>query len=184
MTEVVRVAGYSRVETPCQSNPNLFYSDSDRDKQEAKKICGTCSVRGRCLNQAKEDGEKFGIWGGEDFSGSKGPGPDICFKGIHRLPKERTNNKCKECEKENKKIYHAKPHVKELRRASNQRKSAKRNNRIGGTCRSGQHVLTPANTDRRSDGAIMCLDCYQGPRIKKFRTDKGVRDGYGFGTSQ
>jgi hypothetical protein len=184
MTEVVRVAGYSRVETPCQRNPDLFFADSDRGKQEAKKICATCGVRDRCFNQAKEDGEKFGVWGGVDFSKEEVKDPNKCQKGLHRLPKDRVNNRCERCAKDYKKAYNAQPHVKAAREESNRKRSRARKNRLGGTCHSGQHVLTKANTDTRSDGALMCLDCYQSPRIVRFRNDKGVRDGYGFGTSQ
>lgn len=184
MSDVVRVAGFTRVSTPCQSDPDIFYSDKEKDKTKAKEMCSGCSVKSRCFRQATEENEKFGIWGGVEFNNPKALGPEMCFNGVHRLPKERTNNKCSECAKENKKLYHARPEVKEARRISSKNRSSQRNNRIGGLCRSKQHVLTPANTDRRSDGALMCLDCYQSPRIKRFRSDKGVRDGYGFGTSQ
>lgn len=184
MSEVVRVAGYSRVETPCQSKPDLFYADTDRGKQEAKKICGTCGVRDRCFNQAREDGEKFGIWGGVDFSQEEVKDPDKCQKGLHRLPKNRQNNRCHRCAKEYKKAYNAQPRVRIMREQSNRKASREKKNKLGGTCRSGNHVLTKANTDTRSDGALMCLECAQGKQRVRFRNDKGVRDGYGFGTSE
>lgn len=184
MSEVVRVAGYSRVETPCQSDPNLFYADSDRSKQEAKKMCGTCGVRDRCFNQAKEDNESFGIWGGVDFSKPFVRDPNKCQKGLHQLPKNRENNRCDRCAKAYKKQYNAQPRVKTMREESNRKASREKKNKLGATCRSGNHVLTSANSEKRSDGALMCLECSQGKQRVRFRNDKGVRDGYGFGTSQ
>jgi hypothetical protein len=184
MSDVVRVAGYSRVETPCQSNPNLFFSDADRGRQEAKKICGTCPVRARCFDQAREDGEKFGVWGGVDFSKEEVKNPDKCQKGIHRLPKVRDNNKCKKCAQEYKKEYNSKPEIARARKESNRQRSRDKKNALGQPCRSGQHILTNVNSERRSDGALMCLECVQSPRIRRFRNDKGVRDGHGFSHSK
>lgn len=33
-------------------------------EQRAKAVCASCVVRDRCLEQALDGGERFGIWGG------------------------------------------------------------------------------------------------------------------------
>jgi hypothetical protein len=189
MDEVMKVAGFSRVETPCQIDPDLFYSEIGRDKLKAKSICGTCDVRDRCFNQAKDAQERFGIWGGVDFSVEETRDPNKCRKQIHRLPRDRTNNRCEKCAKEYKKAYNARPDVAAARLESNRKGSLAKKNRIGGHCRSGKHLLTKENTELKIDGrspngTLSCLQCLQGPQKVRFRNDKGVRDGYGFGTSQ
>ena len=36
----------------------------DARERRAKAVCASCGVRDRCLEQALERGERFGIWGG------------------------------------------------------------------------------------------------------------------------
>ena len=44
----------------------LFYPDDDDMGTElaAKAVCAECPVRGQCLEQALDDREKLGVWGG------------------------------------------------------------------------------------------------------------------------
>lgn len=46
--------------------PETFFPDkgSSADAQEAKAICGSCSVRNACLEWAMTFPEEYGIWGG------------------------------------------------------------------------------------------------------------------------
>jgi len=47
-----------------QTDPEAFFPEKGGSTREAKKICGTCEVRSRCLDYALENDERFGIWGG------------------------------------------------------------------------------------------------------------------------
>ena len=51
-------------------DPELWF-DTDRDSYErsqAIRICGTCEVKAQCLRVARKRRERFGIWGGVDFT--------------------------------------------------------------------------------------------------------------------
>jgi WhiB family redox-sensing transcriptional regulator len=43
--------------------PEKRSAKSARELQ-AKSVCASCMVRDRCLDQALEHGERYGIWGG------------------------------------------------------------------------------------------------------------------------
>lgn len=45
----------------------LFFSEQLDDIARAKAICAGCPVRERCLEQALERREPWGVWGGELF---------------------------------------------------------------------------------------------------------------------
>ena len=47
-----------------QTDPEAFFPEKGGSTREAKKICGGCEVRNRCLEYALENDERFGIWGG------------------------------------------------------------------------------------------------------------------------
>jgi WhiB family transcriptional regulator, redox-sensing transcriptional regulator len=47
-----------------QTDPEAFFPEKGGSTREAKKICGSCEVRNRCLEYALENDERFGIWGG------------------------------------------------------------------------------------------------------------------------
>jgi len=56
-------------EVPCQSAPDLFFADTTDGAARAfhghaKTMCGTCPVRGLCLEYAVEAREEYGVWGG------------------------------------------------------------------------------------------------------------------------
>jgi WhiB family redox-sensing transcriptional regulator len=47
-----------------QTDPEAFFPEKGGSTRDAKKICGSCEVRSRCLEYALENDERFGIWGG------------------------------------------------------------------------------------------------------------------------
>ncbi len=47
-----------------QTDPEAFFPEKGGSTRDAKKICGTCEVRGECLDYALQNDERFGIWGG------------------------------------------------------------------------------------------------------------------------
>lgn len=49
-----------------QNLKDLFFSQSDSDRNEAKGICASCPVRKECLQWALEHKQLWGIWGGRD----------------------------------------------------------------------------------------------------------------------
>jgi WhiB family transcriptional regulator, redox-sensing transcriptional regulator len=46
------------------ADPELFFLGPGQNPDEAKAICGGCTVRRRCLSWALETRTEFGIWGG------------------------------------------------------------------------------------------------------------------------
>ena len=54
-----------RSKAACQGlDPDIFYPLDEEDTDEAKAVCGTCTVRESCLEHALGYREKEGIWGG------------------------------------------------------------------------------------------------------------------------
>ncbi|WP_073918170.1 WhiB family transcriptional regulator [Streptomyces sp. CB02009] len=48
-------------------DPEIFFAPAVARKNwdlEAKRLCDTCPVKARCLLDALETSEKFGVWGG------------------------------------------------------------------------------------------------------------------------
>ena len=45
----------------------LFFSEDLYDIARAKHHCGSCPVKARCLDEAQERREPWGVWGGELF---------------------------------------------------------------------------------------------------------------------
>jgi WhiB family redox-sensing transcriptional regulator len=51
---------------PCHLNdPDLWFSESPADLDQAKALCATCPVRRECLAGALRRSEPCGVWGGE-----------------------------------------------------------------------------------------------------------------------
>lgn len=44
--------------------PKLFFPGHGEDTSQAKVVCKGCPVREPCLNDALDNGEHFGVWGG------------------------------------------------------------------------------------------------------------------------
>ncbi len=47
-----------------QTDPEAFFPEKGGSTRDAKKVCGGCTVKSRCLEYALENDERFGIWGG------------------------------------------------------------------------------------------------------------------------
>jgi hypothetical protein len=56
------------------TRPDLFFPPEGDDGAEAKAICASCPIRSECYDLACANGEKAGIWGGEDFGARSRPG--------------------------------------------------------------------------------------------------------------
>ena len=53
----------------CTSHdPELWFSHSPQDIEQAKAICQGCADQAPCLSGAIERRETYGIWGGTDFN--------------------------------------------------------------------------------------------------------------------
>ena len=53
---------------PCRAfGPDLWFADTPAGVDQAKKLCGLCPVRVKCLSGALLRGEPCGVWGGEIF---------------------------------------------------------------------------------------------------------------------
>ena len=46
------------------ADPEAFFPEKGGSTREAKRICGACDVREKCLEYALANDERFGIWGG------------------------------------------------------------------------------------------------------------------------
>ncbi len=51
---------------PCWTeDPDLFFAESPADVETAKALCVSCPLRARCLSEALDRREPWGVWGGE-----------------------------------------------------------------------------------------------------------------------
>jgi hypothetical protein len=46
--------------------PDLWFSEIPEDQALAQAICATCPARRACHVKAEANGERFGVWSGED----------------------------------------------------------------------------------------------------------------------
>jgi hypothetical protein len=54
---------------------DLWLSDNEADRAEAAKLCRGCPVLAECDAAATANGERWGVWGGKDFTRSSKSGP-------------------------------------------------------------------------------------------------------------
>ena len=54
-------------EGACRGMTEVFFSDEPGDIEQAKRICATCPVIGKCLEKATDRREPCGVWGGQLF---------------------------------------------------------------------------------------------------------------------
>lgn len=47
-----------------QTDPDAFFPEKGSSPHAAKRICGDCPVRIRCLRYALDHNEQYGVWGG------------------------------------------------------------------------------------------------------------------------
>lgn len=158
------------IDLNCQKNPDLFFSDNEVAKSQAIAICSSCPVKDACLLRAEGNSERYGVWGGKDFSSNSSPkkpklygGTGLCKNGLHTKTKPGLCEPCREATKKRSyRTYYANlkktGRIEEVLKKSRDHRKAK----IGGKCRSGRHVLTDKNTMIRGyDGALMCAECYK-----------------------
>lgn len=51
-----------------KEDPNMMFASGRQGKGRAKALCGRCPVQEACLEAAMDRRERWGIWGGVDFS--------------------------------------------------------------------------------------------------------------------
>lgn len=64
--DLVPTDGWQRDAACRDADPELFFSNDDRDRDAAMALCGDCPVRTECLEHALTTREAYGIWGGTD----------------------------------------------------------------------------------------------------------------------
>jgi WhiB family redox-sensing transcriptional regulator len=68
---VAEPVGFARCADGNGTLTPLFFSDHLVDIGRAKAICAKCTLRERCLLDALEREEPWGVWGGELLSGGR-----------------------------------------------------------------------------------------------------------------
>lgn len=66
LTELLPIGGWQQDAACRQTDPELFFSNHEDDRDAAIALCGTCPVRMQCLEHALASREGYGIWGGTD----------------------------------------------------------------------------------------------------------------------
>lgn len=55
---------------PCTDNPALFFPGTEAEEAQAIAICRGCPFRTPCFERALANGERWGVWGGQNFERS------------------------------------------------------------------------------------------------------------------
>jgi hypothetical protein len=50
----------------------MWLSEHPAERQQAARLCGGCPILAECDDAAEANGERFGVWGGRDYT--KPPG--------------------------------------------------------------------------------------------------------------
>lgn len=156
---------------PCQTSPDLWFSEGPKKIAEAKSICSSCPVKDKCYDLAVKNQEMDGIWGGVNFGDPKErPSFKVkfCKKKLHRLPDDHTGM-CLECRR----ISHNEWDKKNNR--THRVKEYKRQ-QVGDTCKHG-HLIEGDNVLIRTyDKAVTCKKCNTSSlKAKPIILPKGVR---------
>ena len=56
-----------------EHDPEIFFPEKGGSSREAKRICAECPVRIECLNYALRRDERYGVWGGDERTGTATP---------------------------------------------------------------------------------------------------------------
>jgi WhiB family redox-sensing transcriptional regulator len=56
---------------PCRRQPELWFSDSPAEVEQAKRLCKQCPIRSLCLQGALQRQEPWGVWGGHLFESGR-----------------------------------------------------------------------------------------------------------------
>lgn len=68
MAGVLDAAGAGSTDLPCQAgDPDLWFGETPKELEQAKRFCADCPIRTACLAGAIARGEPWGVWGGEIF---------------------------------------------------------------------------------------------------------------------
>jgi Transcription factor WhiB len=139
--------------TPCQENPDLWFSEGPRRIDLAKSICSTCPLQEQCYDLAVSNKEVYGVWGGVNFEDPKErpefSGPILCRKKKHLLPEP---GECKQCrleshrnwDSQNRKVRKSSPRIRQ---------------KVGDVCSKG-HIIEGDNVIIRTyDQAVCCKKC-------------------------
>ena len=155
----------------CQTDPDLWFSDSYEGRLIAADLCSSCPF----LEECKILGEKesFGVWGGVDRTGLEVPVVKTCRSGRHEKTGPGT---CVPCRQESQASYYKKNSVEiNKKKHQNSPHIKKRKNVEGGYCVNG-HKLEGTNILLRStDKAVLCKKCIHGKKAKIIPSEKSVR---------
>lgn len=66
LTDLLATGGWQQDAACRDAEPDLFFSNAERDREEALQLCAACPVRLECLEHALASREAYGIWGGTD----------------------------------------------------------------------------------------------------------------------
>lgn len=53
-------------DTPCRTDPDMWFSTNRTKIRKAKILCSQCPLRAACAADAISNGERHGVWGGLD----------------------------------------------------------------------------------------------------------------------
>lgn len=94
--------------TPCQRDPEAWFSEAVENVAYTKQQCQTCPVRLACLKAAVDQDEEWGVWGGmsaEERNNARTKDPNRCRRGHLKLGDNLRIDAngwrlCVECERE------------------------------------------------------------------------------------
>jgi hypothetical protein len=154
----------------CQTDPDLWFSDSQSGKLLAQDFCSTCFFKEDCLKLAVSNNEVHGIWGGIDFSdpNSRKTSDIVLCRAKKHLRKRGEN--CSECKKEAQKRYNAKRDY-----SKSPKKTKPRKHVLGGYCVNGHKLEESTTTVRSSDQALLCKKCITGRTYGIYRKNSSSR---------
>lgn len=155
----------------CQTDPDLWFSDSPSERALAVDLCEDCWFKEDC--QLLGSSESFGVWGGIDRTGVEVPKIKTCRSGRHEKTELGT---CIPCRQESQAAYYKKNAVsinKKKHLASPKKKV--RRNVEGGYCVNGHKLEEPNILIRSNDKAVLCKKCIYGKKATIIPSVKNVR---------
>lgn len=153
------------IKTPCQENPDLWFSNTLTDIRLAQDICSSCSLKDKCYQTAVDNNEEFGIWGGVLFSPQPKEEPEVkmCRSGEHVwIEGQKT---CKECRK----ITAARYAAKNPREYKPGRVRDRKKNKVGGLCINKHELIGDNVVIRDKDNAVLCKKCISGQKTRDLK---------------
>ena len=155
----------------CQTDPELWFSDSPSERQKASEFCQGCWFKDEC--EVLGTVEEFGVWGGVDRTHSEVPKIKTCRSGKHVKTEPGT---CLACRKESQGAYYRKNSVSiNRKKQQNHPHIKKRRNVEGGYCVNGHKLEGDNIIVRSNDKALLCKSCIHGKKAKIVPSEKNVR---------